>query len=96
MWIDIGPSYAPIDGFTNIADMRGPEASLSLSRTMKRGPFKSADVYLYADRWLDRRGNVHASDADAYLTLRARSKLAFYLNDQVGSLRTYEGDYFSA
>ncbi|MDP9105935.1 MAG: hypothetical protein M3N49_08375 [Candidatus Eremiobacteraeota bacterium] len=95
VWLDIGPSYAPVDGFTNIADVRGPEFSLSLTRTMKRGPFKSVDAYLYADRWLDHRGNVHASDADAYLTLRARSKLAFYLNDQVGSLRTYDGDYFS-
>jgi hypothetical protein len=95
VWIDVGPSYAPVDGFTNIADIRGPELSLSLTRTMKRGPVKNADVYLYADRWLDRQGNVHASDADAYVTLRLRSKLAVYLNDQLGSLRTYEGDYFS-
>ena len=95
VWLDTGPEYAPVDGFTNIADVRGPEASLSLTRTMKSGPFKSADVYLYADRWLDRRGNVHASDADAYLTLRTRTKLALYANDQIGSLRTYDGDYFS-
>lgn len=95
VWLDTGPSYAPLDGFTNIADVRGPEASLSLSRTLKRGPFKNFDAYLYWDRWLDRMGNVHESDADAYLTLRTRTPLAFYLNDQNGSLRTYEGDYFS-
>jgi hypothetical protein len=95
VWLDTGPSYAPLDGFTNIADVRGPEASLSLSRTLKRGPFKNFDAYLYWDRWLDRAGNVHESDADVYLTLRTRTPLAFYLNDQNGSLRTYEGDYFS-
>jgi len=95
VWVDVGPSYSPIDGFTNIADIRGPEFSLGLDKSMKRGPFKNANLYLYADRWLDRQGNVHASDADAYLTLRMRSPFAFYLNDQLGSLRTYEGDYFS-
>ncbi len=95
VWIDTGPSYAPVDGFTNIADIRGPELSLDLTRSWTRGPVKNAELYLYGDRWLDRQGNVHESDADAYLTLRMRSRLALYLNDQLGSQRTYEGDYFS-
>jgi hypothetical protein len=94
-WIDTGPSYAPLIGFTNIADVRGPEASISLTRAMKSGPFKNFDFFAYAGRWLDRRGNVHESDADAYLTLRMRSPWAIYLNDQLGSLRTYDGDYYS-
>lgn len=68
---------------------------LDLSRSPKNGPIKNAELYLYADRWLDRQGNVHESDADAYLTLRTRTPFAFYLNDQLGSQRTYEGDYFS-
>jgi hypothetical protein len=95
VWNDTGPLYAPVDGFTNIADIRGPQASLDLNRSFTRGPVKNVDLYLYWDRWLDRRGNVHESDADAYLTLRMRSPLAIYLNDQNGSQRTYEGDYFS-
>ncbi|HEY0394470.1 MAG TPA: hypothetical protein VGD01_08225 [Candidatus Elarobacter sp.] len=94
-WVDTGAQYAPVDGFTNIADVRGPELSLDLNRSPKHGPFKNADLYLYADRWLDHQGNVHVADADAYLTLRLRSPFAFYLNDQNGSLRTYEGDYYS-
>jgi hypothetical protein len=95
VWLDTGPSYAPLIGFTNIADVRGPAVSIDLTRTMKSGPFKNAELYTYAGRWLDRRGNVHESDADAYLTLRTRSPFAIYLNDQLGSQRTYEGDYFS-
>ena len=94
-WVDTGPLYAPVDGFTNIADVRGPEFALDLTHASKRGPVKNAELYLYADRWLDRQGNVHESDADAYLTLRTRSPLAIYLNDQLGSQRSYEGDYFS-
>jgi hypothetical protein len=95
VWLDVGPSFAPVDGFTNIADVRGPEASLDLTASPKRGPVKNAELYLYWDRWLDRRGNVHESDADAYFLVRTRSKLALYANTQVGSQRTYEGDYFS-
>ena len=95
VWVDTGPSFSPVDGFTNIADIRGPEASLDLNRSWKNGKLKNADLYLYWDRWLDRQGNVHESDADAYLTLRMRSPLAIYLNDQLGSQRTYEGDYFT-
>jgi hypothetical protein len=94
-YVDTGAQYAPVDGFTNIADVRGPEVSLDLNRSPKHGAFKNADLYLYADRWLDHQGNVHVSDADAYVTLRMRSPFAFYLNDQNGSLRTYEGDYYS-
>ena len=95
VWLDTGPLFSPVDGFTNIADVRGPELSLGLNRSLKRGPVKNAELYLYADRWLDRQGNVHVSDADAYLTVRMRSPLALYLNDQLGSVRTYEGDFFS-
>lgn len=94
-WLDTGAMYAPVDGFTNIADVRGPAVSIDLNRSMNRGPFKNGELFLYADRWLDHRGNLHESDADAYLTLRTRTPLAFYLNDQLGSQRTYEGDYFS-
>lgn len=93
--LDTGPQFAPVAGFTNLADVRGPYFSLDLNRSPKRGAIKFADLYLNFDRWRDRRNNVHDADADAYLTLKMRSPLAFYLNDQLGSLRTYEGDGFS-
>ncbi|MBV8748733.1 MAG: hypothetical protein JO103_03360 [Candidatus Eremiobacteraeota bacterium] len=94
-FIDTGAQYNPVDGFTNIADIRGPFASLDLTRALKAGPVKNAELFLNWDRWLDHQGNVHESDADAYLTLRTRSPFAFYVQDQLGSQRTYEGDYFS-
>src|SRR6202035_645290 len=40
VWVDTGPLYSPVDGFTNIAEIRGHEASLDLNSTFKRGPFK--------------------------------------------------------
>src|SRR5260221_2970552 len=79
-WVDVGPQWAPLDGFTNIADIRGPDLMLDFNRSFNGGPFKNADLFLYADRWLDRQGNIHASDADAFLTLRLRSPLALYAN----------------
>lgn len=94
-YIDIGPQYAPLDGFTNLADIRGPNAQVSLARSFTGGPFKNAELYFYGDRWLDRTGAVHAEDVDAYLTLRLRSPLAFYANAQIGTLRTYDGDFYS-
>jgi hypothetical protein len=94
-WLQTGPEFDPVAGFTNIADVRGPDFSLDLTRASKTGPFKNGELYLNFDRWLDSQGNVHSSDADAYLTLRTRSRFAFYANDQLGSLRTYEGDPYS-
>ncbi len=94
-WLDIGPEYAPLDGFTNLADIRGPNASLDLTRSFARGPVKQSELFFNVDRWLDRQGNVHDEDADVFLTLRFRTKLALYSNVQTGTLRTYNGNYYS-
>lgn len=94
-WLDIGPQYAPLDGFTNIADVRGPNAFADLTHSFARGPVKQTELFLNADRWLDRQGNVHDEDADAFLTVRFRSPFAFYSNVQTGTLRTYGGNYYS-
>lgn len=94
-WIDIGPEYAPLDGFTNLADVRGPAAFTDITRSFPRGPFKQAELFLNADRWLDRQGNVHDADEDAYLTLRTRSPLNLYVNYNGGTLRSYGGNTYS-
>ena len=67
--------FAPIDGFTNIADIRGPDAYFDLSRTFEAGPSRTSILFWNADRWLD-RGNVHAIDAFLNIRFAKRSKLA--------------------
>ncbi|MBV8149920.1 MAG: hypothetical protein JO101_05130 [Candidatus Eremiobacteraeota bacterium] len=95
-WVDIGPQYNPIDGFTNIADVRGPDVQLDWVMTPKDSSWrKNAEIYLFADRWLDSQGQVHESDADAYLNVRTKKQVTFSIGDQIGSQRSYGGNYFS-
>jgi hypothetical protein len=94
-WNDIGPQYNPIDGFTNISDVRGPNAQLSWTIPSKVSWIKSYDMYLYADRWLDSQGQVHEADADAYFNIHTKKLIGLNFGYQNGSQRTYGGNYFS-
>jgi len=94
-WLDIGPEYAPLDGFTNLADVRGPAAFTDITHSFAHGAFKQAELFLNADRWLDRQGNAHDADEDAYLTLRTRTPFNLYVNYNGGTLRSYGGNTYS-
>ena len=96
-WQDIGPQYNPIDGFTNIADIRGPLMSVDYVYTPKSSRWmKNTEIFLFGDRWLDRQGNVHETDADAYLNIRTKKQFTLNLISQVGSQRSYDGNGFSS
>jgi len=88
-YTDISPGYAPLDGFTSVADIRGPDTYFNLlgnGRTIK-----SWTLGAYADRFLDDSGAVH--EADTYLTTSAVFKNLFSI-DQLGptisELRSYD------
>ncbi len=85
---DVGPYYAPLDGYTALADLRGPSASLNFFGS-PRGP-KNAALNLYADRYTDRSGAVH--EADTFMYLAATLKNGFSIDQfgpSTGVLRSY-------
>ena len=95
-WNQIGPQYNPIDGFTNIADIKGPNGQLDWVITPKHSTWiKNIELYLYGDRWLDSQGYVHQEDADAYLNLRTKKAVTYNIGYQNGSQRSYGGNYYS-
>jgi hypothetical protein len=85
---DITPNYNPIDGFTATSDVRGPSAYTWGSGAT---PFvKTYTLFLNADRFIDRSGEVH--QADFSLALNATFRNGFSINGlgpAVSELRSY-------
>ncbi len=87
-YTDITPGYGPLDGYTRVADLRGPFAFGELRGSGTHG-VKSYDVQVGADRYLDRSGAVHLAEsyADAAVTFTDGLRLEF--NPYNSELRTY-------
>jgi hypothetical protein len=88
-WEAIGPKWNPIDGFTNIADVRGPQAYVDLSTSPRRGAVKRAELFVFGDRLLDGSGAVHEADASASIDLMFRNQFHLSGGPSVSSLRFY-------
>lgn len=88
-WESIGPKWNPIDGFTNIADVRGPQAYIDASTSPRRGALKRAELFVFGDRLLDGSGAVHEADASASLDLLFRNQFHLSGGPSVSSLRFY-------
>jgi len=90
-YADVSPTYNPIEGFTVDADVRGPYAQLSFNGSTPG--LKNWSFYSYADRFMDRQGNVH--QADTSFNISAVFKNGWSLNGagpSVGILRRYAAD----
>lgn len=95
-WVQIGSQYNPVDGFTNIADVRGPDMQVDWVITPKNWTaIKNYEFYLFGDRWIDSQGQVHESDADAYFNVRTRKLLTMNFGYQNASQRSYGGNFYS-
>jgi len=92
---DVGPQFAPVTGYVQNADVRGPQAYVDLNGTLApHGPVKRAELFVEADRFLDRTGTVHQADVNINLDLQLRNGLHFNGGPFVEELRTY-GPYQS-
>lgn len=88
---DVGPAYSPVLGFTLDPDIRGPQTFLDLNGTLApHGPVKRADLFLTADRYVDRSGAAHQSDLNVSLDLQFKSGLHLSGGPYSSSLRTYD------
>ena len=72
---DLGPQYAPVLGFTPNADLRGPQTFFDLNGTPAHGILKRVDLFMTADRFVDRSGAAHQADSNFNLDLQFRNGL---------------------
>jgi hypothetical protein len=88
---DVGPLYSPVLGFTLDPDIRGPQAFFDLNGTLApHGPIKRADLFITADRYVDRSGAAHQSDANVNLDLQFKNGLHLFGGPYSSQLRTYD------
>jgi len=88
---DIGPKWNPIDGFTNVADIRGPGMFVDLSgNPPATSPLKRAELFVFADRLVDRSGAAHQTDFNLNVDLVFKNLLHLSGGPLLGALRLYD------
>jgi hypothetical protein len=87
----IGPQYAPVDGYTSNADLRGPQTFFDWNGTLSpNGPIKRVDLFLSADRATDGSGAMHQADMSATLDIQLKNGLHLNGGPFTSELRTYD------
>lgn len=89
---DIGPKWNPIDGFTSLADIRGPGALVGFS-TIPGGAsvIKKAGLFFFGDRLLDRSGATHQSDFFMNADVTFKNLIHLNFGPSTSALRLYDG-----
>ena len=88
---DIGPKWNPVDGFTNVADLRGPQTFVDLSGTPSaRSPLKRAELFVTGDRFTDGSGAVHQADFNANVSLLFKNLISVSGGPSYSALRFYD------
>ncbi|MEA2664691.1 MAG: hypothetical protein QOI11_1635 [Candidatus Eremiobacteraeota bacterium] len=88
---DIGPRWNPVDGYTNLADIRGPLLFLDLNGTPGGGgPIKRQEIYVYGDRFVDRSGAAHQNDAQLQFDLLFKNQFHLSGGPSTSIIRLYD------
>lgn len=88
-YLDIGPNYNPIDGYTANSDIRGPQAYLNLYGGASGG-VKSYTVNLAGDRFADESGAIHQADSGLFLNATFKNNVSLDgVGPAIGELRAY-------
>lgn len=91
---DIGPEFDPIDGYTTIDDIRGPQAFFQYNGVGgKRGAIQSYQLFIVGDRFVDRSGVAHETDVDVNGSVVFKNLLSVGYGTSVGTLRSYQDAY---
>ncbi len=91
---DIGPQYAPIDGFVSVNDSRGVSANVQYAGVgTKTSPLQSYDITVFGDRYLDRTGAARQADENVIYNIRFKNQIS--LNGFAGpsELRSYQNGF---
>ena len=90
---DIGPEYAPIDGYTANNDIRGPAGVVAYNGVPRSGLLKTFQISGSLDRYVDRSGAAHQVDASYGVGAVTRRLLSISANVGTSELRTYGSAY---
>ncbi len=90
---DVGPEFDPVDGYTAINDVRGPQALVVYNGVGGRGFVKSYSLSAVGDRFLDRSGAAHQSDAIGSASVTFQNLLSISVGGGASELRAYEAAY---
>ena len=89
---DIGPYYAPVDGFTLLSDVRGPGLFSDFNGVGKPGEaIKNYSGFFGGERSVDRSGQVAYASAYADLTLNFKDLMTLDVGPSISEQRTSNG-----
>ena len=87
-WLDIGPNYNPIDGYTSNSDIRGPMGFINWFGSFSG--VKNYSLFAGFDRFVDESGAVHQADTQIFLNATFKNALSIDgAGVAVGQLRSY-------
>ena len=89
-----GAQFSPLDGYTAVNDIAGPEAVVAYNGTgATNGIVKSYSISLGADRLHNHHGNPALSDAIAVFSVTTKRLIAASISTQTSEQRTYDVAY---
>jgi hypothetical protein len=93
-YADIGPQYSPVDGFTQINDIRGLVSLLQYHQSgSTSSPIKRYTLMSVLDRYFDRNGQVHQADVAAIIDMDFKNLLTVHAFAGPSELRFYDTGY---
>jgi hypothetical protein len=91
---NVGPEYAPLDGYTAVNDLRGPGAIAEYFGVgATDSPIQSYSVSVFGDRYLDGDGSVRQADANVFYNLNFKDLLSVSGFFGPSELRSYAVGY---
>jgi hypothetical protein len=91
---DMGAEFAPIDGYTPINDVLGPQGFVQYNGAgTKNGSIKSYEMGVVADRFIDGSGAAHQSDLGGSVGITFKNLLSINVGGGTSNLRTYLDAY---
>jgi hypothetical protein len=93
-YTDIGPHYAPIDGYLQESDLRGPQIFYQYTGSgPKDGFLKTFAIVAGTDRYVDRSGAAHEADVFSAASVTFTNLVTISLNQSSSELRFYGSPY---
>ncbi len=94
VYYDVGPQFNPLDGFTQVNDIKGPQTYLQYNGFgPKDGFVQSYELQFIGDRFFDRNDTVHQADLIEVATVNLKDLLSFSYSDSSSELKSYLDPY---